>query len=113
MPTGLEALTTWPLGCILMHLAVLGIVYCFARFPIFGRPKELPPESVSDFAKHIEAMGEMLERTGDPGFASSRLVQYQQLVTGEVPARAGEFPPSPPSKPATGDPVIEQQSSTT
>lgn len=80
MPTGLEVLTVWPIGCIVMHLAVAGIIFCFARFAIFGRPKELPPDSASDFRKHVDALGELIQRTRDTKFASERLSQYQQSV---------------------------------
>ena len=84
LPTGLEALIIWPIGCILMHFAVVGILYCFAGFPIFGRPQKLPADSVADFGKHIDALGELLQRTGDPGYASERLAHYQQTVRGET-----------------------------
>ncbi len=80
MPTGLEALVIWPIGCILMHLAVAGILYCFAKYAIFGRPKELPPDTASDFRKHVDALGELLQRSRDMQFASERLSQYQQTV---------------------------------
>jgi hypothetical protein len=63
----------WPLGAILLHLAVLGIIFCFARWPIFGRPKVPPAETVSDFGKHVEAVGELLARTRDRGYAVSKL----------------------------------------
>jgi len=82
-PTGLEALTVWPIGCILMHLAVVGILVCFCWFPIFGKPRELATGEVSDFGKHIDALGELLEKTGDHGFATSRLAQYEQTVKGD------------------------------
>ena len=39
MPTGFAAFTVWPLGFILMHFAVFGILLCVALFPIFGRPR--------------------------------------------------------------------------
>ena len=80
MPTGLEALTIWPIGCILMHLAVAGILYCFAHYAIFGRPKELPPDAASDFRKHVDALGELLQQSRDMGYASERLSHYQQTI---------------------------------
>ncbi len=41
-PTGLEVFTVWPLGIIVLHLTALGILACFAIYPIFGRPREVP-----------------------------------------------------------------------
>jgi hypothetical protein len=88
-PTGLEVLIVWPIGCILMHLAVVGIALCFALFPIFGRPRELPPDSISDFGKHIDALGQLLQRAGDATFATDRIAQYQQTVRGETAGPRG------------------------
>jgi hypothetical protein len=92
-PTGLEALIVWPIGCMLMHLAVVGIVLCFALFPIFGRPRELPPESTSDFGKHIDALGHLLQRVGDPKYAADRVAQYQHSVRGETTGSRGVVRP--------------------
>ena len=48
-PAGESALAhlfgTWPLGVILLHSVVLGIIFCFARWPIFGRAKIRRPRT--------------------------------------------------------------------
>jgi hypothetical protein len=75
-----RAFTQWPINCILMHLMGLGIVYCVFAFPIFGRPRELAADSPSDFGKHVDALGGLLERTGDAAYAQARLRHYQQTV---------------------------------
>jgi hypothetical protein len=76
-PAGGSALArlfgVWPLNAILLHLAVLGIIFCFARWPIFGRAKVPPVESTSDFGKHVAAVSELLKRTRDRGYAVSKL----------------------------------------
>jgi hypothetical protein len=77
-PLGL--LKVWPLNAILMHLTLLGIIFCLARSPIFGRPKELPEPPTADFGKHVAALGELLGRTKDQAYAHQRLVQYRQLA---------------------------------
>lgn len=59
----------WPLNVILLQLAVAGVIFCFARWPIFGRPRQPPAESTSDFALHVEAVGQLLSRTKDRQFA--------------------------------------------
>ncbi|MBI3840137.1 MAG: hypothetical protein HY288_19620 [Planctomycetia bacterium] len=63
----------WPLNVILLHLAVLGIIFCFARWPIFGRPKLPATEGTSDFGKHVAAVGQLLFRSKDRAYALSKL----------------------------------------
>ena len=78
LPLMLRAFTVWPVNVILLHLTVLGIIFCFAVFPIFGRPQQLAPEALSDFGKHITAVGELLERVGDESQARRRIEIYQE-----------------------------------
>lgn len=107
LPTGIEVFTVWPLGFILMHLAVLGILVCISIFPIFGRARSVlagteiqeaagnalapaavagDPESTSatviraDFGQHITALGELLERTQDRQYAQDRVTYYHEHV---------------------------------
>jgi hypothetical protein len=79
-PTGLEIFRTYPAGCILLHLAAVGVIFCFCRFPIFGRPRDPEPESVSDFGRHVQALGELLQRSGDTDHAIARLSHYRQIT---------------------------------
>jgi hypothetical protein len=58
------------------HWFILGLVYCFAIFPIFGRPKPLVDESTSEFRQHVDALGELLEETRDVAFAHKQLAHY-------------------------------------
>ena len=78
MPTGWEAFTQWPLSAILIHLAFVGILFCFAVFPIFGKPRTDNDDSTSDFGKHIDALGKLLERTSDVAYAKSQLETYDK-----------------------------------
>jgi hypothetical protein len=77
---GFEAFTVWPLGAILLHFVALGIVYLATRVKVFGRPRELPQETVSDFGKHITALGELMARTRDARYPSERLAFYREKV---------------------------------
>jgi hypothetical protein len=77
---GLEMFTVPPMGTILLHFALAGITFCFALFPIFGRPRELAVASTSDFGKHVSALGELLARTGDREYAINRLKYYNEHV---------------------------------
>jgi hypothetical protein len=67
----------WPISFIFIHFVALGIIYCVARSPIFGRARTLPAESRSDFGQHVAALGSLLQRTRDQFFAESRIRQYQ------------------------------------
>ena len=82
---GLSVLTVWPMNIVVAHLAFWGILICFALFPILGRPQGLRPHSVSDFGQHAEAVGRMLQQTGDSKFAAGIIAEYHRTVRGEVP----------------------------
>ncbi|MCC9609294.1 hypothetical protein LOC68_05940 [Blastopirellula sp. JC732] len=82
--SGWEWLTVWPISPLGLHIALLLIVFCFAAFPIFGRPKRLPEVRSSDFQKHIGALGELLEATDDYDYAQLRVRQYQQIARGDT-----------------------------
>jgi len=82
IPTGLEIFNVWPTNWILFHMAVLGIIFCFSRWPIFGRPRQPARDSTSDFGKHIEALAELLQRSRDRSYAMTRLLHYQQTTRG-------------------------------
>jgi hypothetical protein len=79
-PTGFEAFVIWPIGPILMHFIVLGLVYLASRMSIFGRPSELAPEAISDFGHHIDALGELLARSQNYRYAEQRLEDYRERV---------------------------------
>ncbi len=101
IPTGFEVFTVWPLGFIVMHLTVLGILCCVAIYPIFGRPKSAlssasspitiaanssdSPDAATvvraDFGKHIDALGELLEQTEDRQYARDRVSYYHEHVS--------------------------------
>ncbi|MEY4568144.1 MAG: hypothetical protein RLY14_3114, partial [Planctomycetota bacterium] len=80
---GLEMFTVWPINLIVIHLALLGIIYCFAVFPIFGRPGRLKDREKSDFGQHVEAVGNLLARTGNEDFARERISDYFKIVRKE------------------------------
>ena len=71
----------WPLNAIVIHLTILGIIYCLAKSPIFGRARELPSEASADFGKHVTALGQLMARSKDRAYAEQRIQQYQQQGT--------------------------------
>jgi len=77
-PSGLEVFHLWPANWILFHWAIVGILFCFCRFPIFGLPRDPVPEPAADFHRHLEAAGQWLARTRDTQYALSRLQAYRQ-----------------------------------
>lgn len=81
---GLAVLATWPMNIIIAHLTMLGILVCFALFPILGRPQALKRRSLADFGQHAESLGQMLQRAGDVRFAFNQIANYFQKVRGEA-----------------------------
>lgn len=80
----------WPVSFIFLHFAALGIAFCIAMFPIFGRARTLPNASRSDFGQHVAALGQLLQKTKDTFFAESRIRQYQtQAKRGSGQAHRG------------------------
>jgi len=83
-PNGFDLFRVWPLNFILGHLIILGILFCLAKFPIFGRPRQLALGSVSDFGKHITAVGELLEKTRNVKYARQLIANYHAVKTKEA-----------------------------
>jgi hypothetical protein len=81
-------------------MAVLGIILCFARLPIFGRPKSIKEDSPSDFGHHLVALGGLLSQTNDRAFALERVKHYHQHVRPDA-VSSGE-PTAPPPGSADG-----------
>lgn len=67
----------YPMNAIVFHLVMLSLVYCLAKSAIFGRARELPADTPSDFGKHISALGKLMQRTKDQAYAYARLQQYR------------------------------------
>jgi hypothetical protein len=81
-PSGLEILLLHPLSWIFVQFAIVGVLFCFSRWPIFGLPRELEVESTADFGKHVRALAELLERSRDQAYAMDRFLHYQEVTKG-------------------------------
>lgn len=101
--TSLEILTVWPFNAIFLQLGALGLIFCYSRLPIFGRPRPLAAPRLSDFGRHVAALGSLLQRTGDRAYALNRVAHYQHTVRREPgrfrrsaapPAVVGDEPPT-------------------
>ena len=81
--TPLHILLVYPLNWILLHLAAAGALFCWARWPIFGRPRDLPPPPLADFGRHVDAVAERLRRAGDIDYARRRVRQWRDRGGGK------------------------------
>lgn len=73
VPTLWKALTLTPVNWIAGHLLVFLLLFGLSRFAIFGRPREPQSREVYQFEKHVDALGSLLEKTGDADFARVHL----------------------------------------
>jgi hypothetical protein len=104
IPTVFGLFATAPFDIILLHLTVVGLIFCLWRFPIFGVPRRLPQASNSDFGLHVTALGELLSRTGDRAYAEARLKQYHEGTHADT-ARSRQVPPPQPPTPQPQPPT--------
>jgi hypothetical protein len=96
LPTGLEVFTIYPFNQILLHLALVGVFFGFARYWIFGIPREDHVEHESDFGAHVTALGKLLEKTRDAEYARERLAHYRLASRGEAAAAPTSSASAPP-----------------
>ncbi|QDU91578.1 hypothetical protein Pla175_50080 [Pirellulimonas nuda] len=80
-PMGLLLFRVWPIGATLAQIAVLGVVFALSRWPIFGVPRRLEQDSLTDFGRHTDAVGRLLAATKDRAFAYGRLLAYRDKST--------------------------------
>lgn len=77
-PTGFALFGVWPIGAVLAQFAVLGIVFAIAKWPIFGVARQLEEESLTDFGRHVDALGRLVGATKDRAYALAQLRAYFQ-----------------------------------
>lgn len=77
---GLTSLLTKPVNLLVAHLVFLGLVTLLYLWPIFGRPAELPTPSTQNFSQHINALGSLLQKTGDEFYARTTIADYFRQV---------------------------------
>lgn len=80
---GFELLRIWPLSLISIQAIFLGIITLLALWPVFGRPRRIAKESTTDFGKHVEAMGLLLQETNDRYYAAIKIAEYFRDVRKE------------------------------
>ena len=78
---GLAIFHVWPTNWILMHLAAVGILFCFARWPIFGRPRGARARGGRRFRQAHRRPGRVVRALSrDRSHALARLLHYQQAT---------------------------------
>lgn len=93
-PGFFNLLMTNPLGLILIHLCIAGLIYCFLKFPVFGRPRERfaistvvnhddENRDIRNFGRHIDAVGGLLNKTRDTQHAAMTIQYYDQHVSND------------------------------
>jgi hypothetical protein len=75
--TGLEILVVRPFDQVLLHLGIVGAIFCFVRLPIFGRARPGDPPRTADFGAHVSALGALLAKTGDRPAAAATIEHYE------------------------------------
>lgn len=75
-PPGWKLFTIWPIGGTLSQLAALGLVFSAAMWPIFGTPRRSERPSLTDFGRHVAALGRLLAATRDRAYAEKQLRTY-------------------------------------
>jgi hypothetical protein len=78
-----EVFNRWPTNWILLHLAAVGIIFCFSCWPIFGRARKIETANNSDFARHVDALADLLKRSHDRAYAMERILNYRQRAERE------------------------------
>ena len=78
--SGLASLLTKPVNLLAAHLVFLGLIALLYLWPIFGRPAELPTPSTQSFSLHINALGSLLQKTGDEFYARTTIADYFKQV---------------------------------
>ena len=66
----------WPLGAVLAHLLIGAAIVVWMYFPIFGKARNVEDRPPVEFARHLEAMGELLRATREKQFADDRITAY-------------------------------------
>lgn len=79
----------WPLCVPFWHVLAAGFVACSAYFPCLGRPRPAPRESIVDFGRHVEALGQLLAETRDEPYARARLDEYLNYSQNESKSYLG------------------------
>ena len=71
-------ITKQPLRYIVPNILFCSMLFCFVYFPIFGRARKIKPLQSSNFRDHVEALGQLIKRTGCDTEAHSWIEIYKR-----------------------------------
>lgn len=74
--TVLKFLQAWPVSILFWQCILLGILFCFYKWPIMGRPRKLPQTRHVDFMEHISAYADLLSATGEEIYVRKQVKQF-------------------------------------
>lgn len=69
-----------PFPIAVLHVLALAVVFCFARFPVFGRAKKIRFQPRNDFGLHLEEIGRLLRRSRQEDFARQTIQHYFDVI---------------------------------
>ncbi len=70
-------LKVFPHPWIAGHLLFFLGLFCLSRLPIFGRPRIEIFKDLKRFGAHVEALGDLMRRTGKTKFAKKRILEWK------------------------------------
>jgi hypothetical protein len=69
---------TPPVPWIVGHLVAALLLYCWAKFPVFGRPRGERRGDERRFGRHVEALGDLINHPNNREFALQRIEHWRQ-----------------------------------
>lgn len=73
-------MTKGPFPIFVLHTVLLAMVYCFARFPVFGRPRKIQFAPRNDFGQHLAEVGRLLRVRKLETYAREKIAHYYQAI---------------------------------
>jgi len=86
--TTLSMLYQWPLCILVWHAFAAGMIFCMVYFPYLGRPRPEKAVPLTDFGRHVSALGQLLAATRDDLSARRELHYYFQAAQHVSPDRS-------------------------
>jgi hypothetical protein len=77
-PSVWKLFLTQPVPWIVGHLFAALALYCWTRFPVFGRPREDRKSDERRFGRHVEALGDLFMHPAHREFAIEKIETWRQ-----------------------------------
>jgi hypothetical protein len=65
------------------------LVFCWWKFPIFGRPRLVVSHETARFGRHVDAFGKLLRKTRDVTFAKQRIRDWNRVQKSSETKKSG------------------------